>query len=97
MAGISKRDEAAAVEVAPTEQVEAPKPVSGVKRIKAIPFSGGTTVIIRAADFSNVGVEHPDVTWDYRIDDFTVAIGDGISAEAANVLVNKFPDSFTFV
>ena len=100
MAG--KHGNAFSVEV-PTDEVktddavvESVKPTS-VKRIKAIPFSGGTTVIVRAVDFANAGVEHPDVTWDYRIDNFTVAVGDGISAEAASVLVSKFPGSFEFV
>lgn len=105
MAGISKHGHtasvAAQVEVPVEAQVdsvavESAKP-TGVKRIKAIPFSNGTTVIVRAVDFSAAGVEHPDVKWDYRIDDFTVAVGDGITAEAANVLVSKFPDSFKFV
>lgn len=94
MAGIGKR-EVDSVEASVEAPVEVAKTVS-VKRIKAIPFSGGTTVVVRAVDFANAGVEHSDVTWDYRIDNFTVAVGDGISAEAANLLVKKFPGSFEF-
>ena len=69
----------------------------GGKRIKAFPFAGGTTVIIRDVDFGAGNVEHPTVTWDYRIDDFTVEVGKGITEEAANFLVKTYPDSFKFV
>lgn len=77
---------------------EAPqvKPVAS-QRIKAIPFSGGTTVIIRDVDFQKGNVEHDTVTWDYRIDGFTVEVGNGISKEAADYLVKSFPGSFVFV
>ena len=67
------------------------------KRIQAVPFSGGTTIVVRSVDFENAGIEHPDVTWDYRTGDFTVEVGKAITAEAADLLVNKFPDSFRFV
>lgn len=89
MAGISRSND-------PVETVGA-TPGTDKKKIKAIPFSNGTTVVIRAVDFENAGVEHADVTWDYRIDDFTVTVGDKITSEAANVLVTKFPESFVFV
>ena len=81
----------APVDVAPVEVAP-----SG-KRIQAIPFSGGTTVVIRDIDFNAGGVEHPAVTWDYRINDFTVEVGKGITEQAANFLVQSFPDSFKFV
>lgn len=88
MAGVTK----------PQDASEAPqaKPVA-VQRVKAIPFFGGTTVIIRDTDFQKGNIEHDTVTWDYRIDEFTVRIGEGISKEAADYLVNNFPDSFKFV
>lgn len=71
---------------------------SSVKKIKAIPFSGGTTVIVRSIDFETSGnIKHEDVTWDFRVDDFTVEVGSQISEEAANFLVEKFPSSFKFV
>lgn len=94
MAGTSKAFPAAKAVVDAPVQESQPQ---SVKRIKAIPFSGGTTVVVRDVDFSNAGVEHPSVKWDYRIDNFTVTVGDKITAEAANLLVNKFPDSFKFV
>lgn len=67
------------------------------KRVKAIPFYNGTTVVVRDTDFQQNGVTHPDVTWDFRVDDFTVAVGQGITQEAANLLVTKFPESFEYV
>lgn len=70
---------------------------SGGRRIKAIPFSNGTTVIVRGSDFQQQGVTHPDVTWDFRVDDFTVAVGQGITQGAADLLVTKFPESFEYV
>lgn len=76
----------------------APRQASSVgKRIKAITFTNGTTVVVRSSDFKKHGVNHHDVTWDYRIDDFTVAVGKGITAEAADFLTGKFPDSFVYL
>lgn len=73
-------------------------PVKAVpKRVLALPFSGGTTIIIRDIDFAKGNVEHPTVTWDYRVKDFTVEVGNEITEEAANYLVKNFPDSFKFV
>lgn len=98
MAGMSRQhrenavDAVEAVDAAPVEEKK-----SVAKRIQAIPFSGGTTVVIRKSDFEKAGVEHADVTWDYRIDDFTVVVGQGITEEAANTLANNFPDSFKFL
>jgi hypothetical protein len=101
MAGMSRHrhesvvDAVDAVDAVETAPVEETKSVG--KRIQAIPFSGGTTVVIRKSDFEKAGVEHASVTWDYRIDDFTVEVGKGITEEAANTLVNNFPDSFKFL
>ncbi len=72
--------------------------VARVKRVLAIPFSGGTTVVVRSSDFKNAGnIEHDSVTWDYRIDDFTVEVGKEINSEAAEFLVSSYPGSFKFV
>lgn len=90
MAGISRSGE-------PVDTAAPTGPTIAKKKIKAIPFSNGTTVVIRAIDFENAGIKHPDVTWDYRIDNFTVSVGDKITNEAANLLVSKFPESFAFV
>lgn len=103
MAGTHKSrfDEAVVVaapveEVAPVESAPVEAKPSG-KCIKAIPFSGGTTVVIRDIDFKAGSIDHAAVTWDYRIDDFTVKVGEGITEQAANFLVQSFPDSFKFV
>lgn len=93
MAGTSKsfNDEDTVVEPAVRQ------PTSREKKIKAFPFSGGTTIIIRDVDFKQGNIDHPTVTWDYRIDDFTVEVNKSITQEAADYLVNNFPDSFKFV
>lgn len=68
------------------------------KRIQAIPFSGGTTVIVRSKDFQNsCGINHDEVVWDYRIDNFCVKIGEGISDEAASFLAENYPNSFKII
>jgi hypothetical protein len=69
----------------------------GQRRVRAITFASGTTVIIRKQDFALGGVDHEEVVWDFRVDDFTVAVGEGISAEAADYLTSNFPDSFVYV
>lgn len=84
------------VDVADTTS-QLPAQLSG-KRVKAIPFANGTTVVVRKEDFAAAGkIDHADVTWDYRIDDFTVEVGKGISQEAADFLVENYSDSFQFV
>lgn len=66
-----------------------------VKRVRAIPFSGGTTVVVRSVDFKNAGnIEHDSVTWDYRLGNFTVEVGKEINSEAAEFLVKTYPNSF---
>lgn len=93
----SSRARVAPSRVADTESAPA-EVTSGGKRVKAVPFSGGTTIVVRSSDFDKAGnIDHPDVTWDYRVDGFTVEVGKGITAEAADFLVNNYPDSFRFV
>lgn len=85
--------------VADTEDKTPRQPVETAgKRIKAIPFSGGTTVLVRTVDFKKAGnIDHPDVTWDYRVNGFTVEVDKEITAEAADFLVNNYPGSFEFI
>jgi hypothetical protein len=93
MAGINKTDVVDSADVSPRQS-------SGVagKRVKAIPFGDATTVIVREEDFRDAGkIDHPDVEWDFRVDDFTVSVGKEISAEAADFLVSKYGDSFQYV
>jgi hypothetical protein len=63
-------------------------------RVEAIPFASGTTVIIRDVDFAAHNIDHPTVTWDWQVDDFTVAVGPKLSQEAADFLVREFPTQF---
>lgn len=68
------------------------------EKVRAIPFAHGTTVIIRAQDFKTAGnIEHPDVTWDFRVNDFCATVGENISKEAADFLTKNYPDSFQYV
>ena len=75
------------VDVADTIPREPAPDTSGV-RIQAVPYQNCTTVLIRRGDFALGGIDHDDVEWDFRIDNFTVKVGDGISHEAADFLVN---------
>lgn len=84
------------VDVADTSPRVPPPDTSGV-RIQAIPYQNCTTVLIRSSDFGLGGIEHSDVEWDFRIDDFTVKVGEGISQEAADFLVNGYPDQFKYL
>lgn len=67
------------------------------KRVRAIPFQNCTTVVIRESDFKLGDVDHKEVTWDFRVDDFTVVVGEGISKEAADYLTTSFPGDFEYV
>ena len=77
----------------------APEPDLSGKRLRAIPARGGTTVKVRRRDFSDHGIDHPDVEFDFRKDDFTVAVGEdgGISSEAADFLSKNYPTSFEYL
>ena len=77
--------------------LRAPAPDLSGKRIRAIPYQNCTTVRIRKIDFATGGVEQDDVEWDFRVEDFTVKVGKGISQEAADWLVNTFPADFVYV
>lgn len=75
----------------------APKAAPPAKRVRAKPFAGGTTVVIRDSDFARGGISHPRVEWDFRRNNFTVPVGNGgLSKEAAEYLVNTFPSQFEY-
>jgi len=84
------------VDVADTAP-RAPAPDTSGVRVEAIPYQNCTTVVIRKVDFALGGIDHPDVEWDFRIDNFTVKVGDGISQEAADFLVNGYPEQFKYL
>lgn len=79
----------------------APGPDTSGKRVRAIPTHGGTTIEVGTADFESIGVkDHPPVRWDFRKDNFTVAVGNGdneISQAAANALTKYEPLRFEFL
>ena len=70
---------------------------TGGERVRAIPSKGGTTIVVRKSDFANNGVDHDDVTWDFRKDSFTVEVGVDISKEAADFLTKNYPTSFEYI
>ena len=69
------------------------------ERVRAIQAKGGTTIIVNEKDFNDHGINHPSVTWDFRHDDFTVAVGNGkpLSKEAADFLTKGYPLSFEYI
>ena len=70
------------------------------KRVRAVGYQNATTTKIRRVDFktaSNGEVDHPDVTWDFRTDDYTVPVGDRLSQEAADFLTKNYPETFEYI
>jgi hypothetical protein len=78
-----------------------PAPDTSGKRVRAIPYKGGTTVVVDAKDFKSNGVTQGKVTWDFRKDNFTVRVANGknntLSAEAAEFLTKNYPTSFEYM
>lgn len=69
-------------------------------RVRAIPAKGGTEVVVRKSDFKqSLDIDHPEVKWNFRKDDFTVKVGEdgGITKEAADALTKKHPESFEYI
>lgn len=93
MAGINKVDVVDSADSSPRHVSSK----SG-RRVKAIPFGDATTVIVREEDFRDAGkIDHPDVEWDFRVDNFTVTVGKEISTEASEFLVKNYSSSFQYV
>lgn len=67
------------------------------KRVRAIPYHNATTVRIRPMDFRLGGIDHKQVEWDFRKDNFTVPVGDALSEEAADYLTENFPTDFEYI
>jgi hypothetical protein len=78
-----------------TPRVGGEKPTG--KRVRAIPYHNATTVRIRPMDFKLGGIDHPKVEWDFRKDNFTVAVGPELSQEAADYLTENFPTDFEYI
>lgn len=78
----------------------ASEPDTTGKRVRAIPTHGGTTVKVSSTDFRNNGVEHEDVVFDFRKDDFTLPVGEEvgqISKKAADVITKLEPGRFEYM
>jgi hypothetical protein len=75
----------------------APQPDTSGKRVRAIPYQNGSTVIVDQADFRGLGIEHPQVKWDFRVNRFTVKVGQEISLEAAEALTKNFKETFEYI
>jgi hypothetical protein len=71
------------------------------KRVRAIPaYPGQTTaVVLKASDFAAHDVDHPQVEFNFRKDDFTLPVGKkgGLSEEAADFLTENFPEQFEYM
>lgn len=67
------------------------------RRLRAIPYKGGTTIEVRRADFKRKGIDHKTVSWDFRKDRATLEVGKDISEEAAEMLTKEFPTSFEYM
>ena len=67
------------------------------KRVRAIPYHNATTVRIRPSDFKSGGIDHKQVEWDFRRENFTVAVGEALSEEAAEFLTKNYPTDFEYV
>lgn len=81
-----------------------PRAVSNLKgrRLRAIPYAGGTTIVVSQADFRANGISHPTVTFDFRKDHFTLPVDPpkgqaGVSKEAAEFLATNHPNQFEFM
>ena len=77
-----------------------PAPDTSGKRVRAVPYQKGSTVRVREATFAEHNISHPTVVWDYRKDNFTVAVGTNpgeISEKAANFLTTKFKETFEYL
>ena len=76
-------------------------PDTSGKRVRAIPYKGGTTVIVDETDFRNNDVKQKTTTWDFRKDNFTVKVGNGenntLTKEAAEMLTRDYPTQFEYL
>lgn len=78
-----------------TPRVENEKPKG--KLVRAIPYMNATTIRIRPMDFKNGGIDHKQVEWDFRKNNFTVPVGEELSQEAADYLTKSFPTDFEYI
>ena len=67
--------------------------------LKAYPAKGATTLLIPSSDFKQYGgINHGDVTFDFRHNTFKILVGSPeLSNEAAEFLAARYPETFRFV
>lgn len=79
----------------------APGPDTSGKRVRYIPYKGGTHNEISAADFKREGLDHPSVSANFRNNVFTYEVGTGqknsLTEEAAKLLTEKYPTMFEYL
>ena len=76
-------------------------PDTSGKRVRYIPYKGGTHVELRRSDFRREGLDHPGVQANFRNNVFTFEVGDGkhntLTEEAAELLTKKYPTMFEYL
>jgi hypothetical protein len=77
-------------------------PDTSGKRVRYIPYKGGTHVELSKQDFKRAfGIDHPGVHANFRNNIFTFEVGDGkrgtLSDEAADLLTKNFPTMFEYL
>lgn len=82
--------------------MRAPKPDTSGRRLRAIPYANGTTIKVSRADFKHNGINHGDVEFDFRVNNFTLPVNPkkgqkGISKEAADFLASEHPQQFEYM
>lgn len=77
-------------------------PDTSGKRVRYIPYGGGTHAELRKGDFKRAfGVDHPSVQANFRNNVFTFEVGDGkrntLTEEVADLLTKNFPTMFEYL
>lgn len=70
------------------------------KRVRAIPYQNGSSVIVERADFAAHDIDQDTVKWNWLVDHFTVKVGTGhnqISEKAADFLTKAYPETFEYM
>lgn len=79
-----------------------PAPDTSGRRVRAIPYQGGSTVVVNAQDFAAHNIDNGRVEFDFRIDHFTLPVGTGdsenlLTEAGAAFLTKKYPETFEYM
>lgn len=91
------KDDVAPVVDAADNSPRGPAPDTSGKRLRAIPQRGGTLVEITRVDFARHGIDHDTVQFSNFKDNWTLKVGRGITAEAADFLAKFAPETFEYL